>query len=70
MHGTPPGVGPILRYLPGETATADMASRANREYLTAEEIQANQKRIQQGAVIGYDVVQGKPTRSKKGKVRA
>ncbi len=61
MHGTPPAAGPVRRYKPGETATADLASRANREFLTSDEIKQHRRRIKRGLTIGYDTLQsGKP----------
>jgi hypothetical protein len=68
FHGTGAPDEPTLRYIDGETSTADVAVTQPRHFLTAEQLRQHQKRVQEGAAIGYDVVQGQTGKRKKGKV--
>jgi hypothetical protein len=69
FHGIGAPDKPTLRYLDGETSTADMAVQQARQkhYLTREQLQQHQKRVQEGT-LGYEVVQGQTGKRKKGKV--
>lgn len=68
LHGTSTPDEPVLRYLEGETSTADMAIRQPRHYLTAAQLKQSQKRIQAGT-LGYETVQGQTGARKKSKVK-
>ena len=68
FHGVGAPDEPVLRYIDGETSTADAAIQQPRHFLTAEQLRQHQKRVQAGTGMGYEVVQGQTGNRKKGKV--
>ncbi len=58
LYGNPGPDKPELKYIDGKSSTGDAAITQPRLVLSPKQLRDNQKRIQRGMILGYDVIAG------------
>lgn len=58
LYGNPGPDRPELKYIDGKSSTGDAAIKQPRLLLSPKQLRDNQRRIQRGMILGYDVITG------------